>query len=98
MDQMNSTPIWVALRQTTRQQRTVFESSRSSNASGMPIGLNTLRHAPPSERFRTAQSIAAPRCANTICAPFSTRRRIRFRRSSIGAGADDRSKSGIGAS
>jgi hypothetical protein len=87
---VNSTPIWEAFRQTTRQQRIESESNRSSNVSGMPIGLNTLRHAPPSERLRTIQSIAAVRCAKVICAPFSTRQRDRFLRgSTIGAGEVD---------
>jgi len=97
--QMNSTPIWEAFRQITRQQRTDVESSRSSKVLGIPIGLNTLRHAPPSERSRTTQSIAAVRCAKVICAPFSTRRRDRFLRgSTIGGGVTDLSKSGIGPS
>lgn len=51
------------------------------NVSGMPIGL--LKHAPPSARSLTQQSIAAARCAKMICAPFRTRRRDRFLRGCI---------------
>jgi hypothetical protein len=64
--QVNSTPIWVAFRQTTRQQRIESESNRSSNVSGMPIGLNTLRHAPPSERLRTAVDRRGTMCKNDL--------------------------------
>jgi hypothetical protein len=48
------------------------------NVSGM-----LLKHAPPSARSLTQQSIAAARCAKMICAPFRTRRRDRFLRGCI---------------
>jgi hypothetical protein len=48
------------------------------------MGLSTLRQAPPSERLRIVQSIAAQSPLKVMCAPLRTWRRASSRRFCVG--------------
>jgi len=73
---MKATPICVAFTHITRQKRTGSPASMSSNESGIPTALATLRRAPPSDKSQTVQSIVADRPLKASLAVLKTRRRV----------------------
>src|SRR5262245_40861199 len=89
---MNEMPILVSVLHTARQEwRT--PSSTTSKLAGRPYVVETCRHAPVSERFRTVQSSFGALSLRTICAVFNTRLR-KFVRFSCTAAAQNRRKLG----
>jgi hypothetical protein len=71
---MNVTPILVSVLHTARQERRT-PSSTTSKLMGMPYVVDSCRHAPVFERFRTAQSSFGALSLRMICAFFNTRLR-----------------------